>query len=98
MSFKKSETQSDDQKIVFGFCSKCLSKVLNEELIKFGTTCESCFNAYCQELSPYDPLYKKYDGDPKGWAKRIIDRHKSGEKVRPISLKFAEEALRSLYV
>lgn len=32
--------------------------------------------------------------DPKGWAKRIIARHEAGEKVRPVSLRFAREALR----
>ena len=31
--------------------------------------------------------------DHKVWAKRIIARHESGEKVRPISLRFAREAL-----
>jgi hypothetical protein len=31
--------------------------------------------------------------DHKEWAKRIIARHEAGEKVRPISLKFAQEAL-----
>lgn len=31
--------------------------------------------------------------DHKAWAKRIIERHDSGEKVRPISLRFAREAL-----
>lgn len=32
--------------------------------------------------------------DEKAWAKRIIARDKAGEKVRPISLRFAREALR----
>lgn len=32
-------------------------------------------------------------GDPKAWAKRIIARHNAGERVRPISLRFAKEAL-----
>lgn len=32
--------------------------------------------------------------DPKAWAKRHIARHEAGEKVRPITLKFAREALR----
>lgn len=32
--------------------------------------------------------------DPKGWAKALIARDAAGEKVRPISLKFAREALR----
>ena len=33
-----------------------------------------------------------YDG--KAWAKRLLDQHKAGYKVRPICLRFAREALR----
>lgn len=32
--------------------------------------------------------------DSKGWARRHIARHEAGEKVRPIVLRFAREALR----
>jgi hypothetical protein len=32
--------------------------------------------------------------DHKAWAKTLIARHEAGEKVRPISLKFARDALR----
>jgi hypothetical protein len=32
-------------------------------------------------------------GDPKAWAKRLIARHEAGERIRPISLRFAREAL-----
>jgi len=95
MSFKKSETQNEPEKEVYGLCSRCMSRQLNSVLINFGTTCESCFNAYCDAPSPYDLSYKKYEGDSKGWAKRIIDRYESGEKVRPISLKFAQQALKN---
>jgi len=31
--------------------------------------------------------------DLKEWARRIIARHEAGEKVRPVSLRFAREAL-----
>ena len=31
--------------------------------------------------------------DPKEWAKRIINRAAGGEKIRPITLKFAKQAL-----
>jgi hypothetical protein len=33
------------------------------------------------------------DRGPKAWAWRIIARHDAGEKVRPICLRFAREAL-----
>lgn len=32
--------------------------------------------------------------DHKAWAKRIMARHQSGEKINPTSLRFAREALR----
>lgn len=31
--------------------------------------------------------------DPKDWARRIIHRHTAGEKITPITLRFANEAL-----
>lgn len=34
------------------------------------------------------------DLDPKAWARRIIARHEAGENIRPISLRFAREALK----
>lgn len=33
--------------------------------------------------------------DPKAWAKKIIARHDAGEKILPISLRFAREALQT---
>jgi hypothetical protein len=33
-------------------------------------------------------------GDPKGWAKRIIDRHQAGEKINMTTLRMARDALR----
>ena len=35
-----------------------------------------------------------YPGDKKAWARRIMDRHKSGESVHKLSLKFAMQALK----
>lgn len=32
--------------------------------------------------------------DPKAWARRLIAKHEAGQWVRPISLRFAREALR----
>jgi hypothetical protein len=31
--------------------------------------------------------------DPKAWARKLIARHEAGERIRPISLRFAREAL-----
>ena len=35
-----------------------------------------------------------HPGDPKGWAKRILDRHDAGLEVHALSLKFAKQALK----
>lgn len=32
--------------------------------------------------------------DSKDWARRLISRHEAGEKLRPVILRFAKEALR----
>lgn len=46
-----------------------------------------------QEAGLRNPPGFATKGDHKDWARRIIARHESGEKVRPISLRFAREAL-----
>jgi hypothetical protein len=38
----------------------------------------------------------EYQGDKKGWAKRIIDRHNNGFEVSRLSLQFAKQALKIL--
>jgi hypothetical protein len=40
-------------------------------------------------------VHKPADGDPKGWARRILEREKAGEKVTPTTLKLAREALQA---
>lgn len=37
---------------------------------------------------------QKYRGDPKGWARRILDQHGAGLRVSPIALKFAKEVIK----
>jgi hypothetical protein len=38
-------------------------------------------------------VHKPADGDPKGWAQRILDRAAAGQKVTPTMLSMAREAL-----
>ena len=38
-------------------------------------------------------MANEYRGDPKGWARRIIDRSEAGQKVNPTSLDMAKRAL-----
>ena len=47
------------------------------------------------ELRKLAPILKKADGpyDHKAWARRIVASHDAGQPVRPISLRFAREAL-----
>ena len=41
-----------------------------------------------------DSTIGEYQGDHKGWAKRILDRHNQGFEVSALSLKFAKQALK----
>lgn len=75
-------------------CTMCFHLTKHEDLVKFGSICEDCFKSYCRQAPAYMPELDKYKGDPRGWAKRIIDKHEAGIKVSQISLKFAQEALR----
>ena len=38
-------------------------------------------------------VHKPADGNPKGWAQRILDRHAAGDKITPAQLRMAQEAL-----
>ena len=42
----------------------------------------------------YIDFGQKYLGDPKAWAKIILDKHEMGLPVSKIALEFAREALR----
>lgn len=48
------------------------------------------------ELARLQPIRKAAGSggyDHKGWARRILDRYEAGEKVRPVCVRFAHEAL-----
>jgi hypothetical protein len=38
-------------------------------------------------------VHKSADGNPKGWARRILDRHAAGDKITPAQLRMAQDAL-----
>lgn len=46
-------------------------------------------------LSTQEPINLKdeFRGDPRGWAKRLINRHEAGEKLNQTALAMAKEAL-----
>lgn len=45
------------------------------------------------ELAKLAPSRSRPVADMKDWARRIISRHEAGEKIRPLNLRFAREAL-----
>ena len=75
-------------------CTTCFHLTKHEDLVKFGSLCEECFKSYCRQAPAYMPELDKYKGDPRAWAKRIIDKHEAGIAVNPTTLKFAQEAVK----
>jgi hypothetical protein len=95
MSFAKPENKDNfENKSRLTPCSRCFRLSENDDLIKYGSFCKSCYEVYCYDVPSYPQELNKYFGDPKGWAKRILDKQKAGIDVRPIALKFAKEALK----
>jgi hypothetical protein len=74
-------------------CTICHQATNHEDLMKYGSRCFPCFAEYCKQRIPNIQREDKYRGDPRGWARRIIDRHTDGEPIRPVTLRFAQEAL-----
>jgi len=95
MSFAKPETKdSFDDKPKRKPCSRCFTLSEHEDLMKYGSFCKLCYEVYCHDVPAYPKELKQYFGDPKAWAKRIMDKHSAGIDVLPIALKFAKEALK----
>lgn len=50
------------------------------------------------ELAKLGPLRKQVAAsgwDHKAWARRIVARHQAGDRIRPVSLRMAQDALRA---
>ena len=93
MSFAKPQTDKFEDALRPKPCSRCFRLSDHDDLIKYGSFCVSCYESYCKDAPTTPVELKKYLGDPKAWAKRILDKHNVGIEVRPIALKFAKEAL-----
>lgn len=93
MSFAKPKEVANSVSSLLKPCSQCNGMTKQETLIKLGTMCEPCFNSYCRRAPAYMPELDKYRGDPRGWAKRIVDKHQAGIHVNQIALKMAQEVL-----
>ena len=75
-------------------CSECYQITPHKDLIIYGARCMACYDSYCRQTPSYMAEPNKYPNDPRGWAKRIIDKHNEGRPVAKIALEFAREALR----
>lgn len=93
MSFAKPKDVANSVSSPLKPCSQCQRMTKQEVLIKLGTMCEPCFASYCRQAPAYMPELDKYRGDPRAWAKRIIDKHEAGIHVNQVALKMAQEAL-----
>ena len=75
-------------------CSECRQMTPHDALMTYGARCITCYDSYCRQTPSYMAEPNKYPNDPRGWAKRIIDKHNEGRPVAKIALEFAREALR----
>ena len=74
-------------------CTICHQTTNHEELMKYGSRCFHCFVEYCKQRIPNIQPEDKYRSDPRGWARRIIDRDANGEPISQVTLRFARQAL-----
>ena len=94
MTFAKPPTTDNfEDKLRPKPCSRCYVLADHDDLIKYGSFCPSCYESYCQQAPKYPEELNTHKGDPRGWAKRIVDQHNAGKPVRPLALRFAQEAL-----
>jgi hypothetical protein len=93
MTFAKPESNNHQEKQQKLLCSKCLLLTNYDDLANYGSFCKACYDVYCYDAPAYPQELNKYLGDPKGWAKRIVDKHNIGIPVARISLEFAQQAL-----
>lgn len=92
--YGKNNIEDKDEIELFKPCTVCKESTSQEHLIIYGARCFSCYQSYCRQAPAYVPVPDKYKNDPRGWAKRIIDKHESGAEVSKAALSMAKEALR----
>jgi hypothetical protein len=97
MSYQSAKRQYESEKFEVTSepvlkCRDCYTTTTREEASGYGLRCTQCYQSWCRQAPAYIPK-KDYGTDPKGWARRIIDRHNDGQGVSSIALKFANEAL-----
>lgn len=89
---KKDEPIDDDRKLLctVSGCQNLWSVDIDRKRCSYHQWIDRKPLVYSQ----YHDFGKKYEGDPKGWAKRIIDKHNAGMNVLPLPLQFAKDALK----
>ena len=95
MSFNTFEDRTHKEHIAGALkpCTRCFILSNHDDLVKYGSFCKACYDVYCYDAPAYPAELNKYLGDPKGWAKRIIDKHNAGIQVRSYALKLAQQAI-----
>ena len=73
-------------------CRDCQDTTTRENLSAYGLRCWRCYEHWCRS-APKPETQKDYPGDPKAWARRILDKRDKGLPVSAVSLKLASEAL-----
>jgi hypothetical protein len=96
MSYQTAKRNYEADKLEVGSevlrCSTCLTNTARENLSAYGAMCYGCFQAYCKAAPRYE-IKKDYPNDPLAWARRIIDKQKSGLPVSIFAAKMARDAL-----
>jgi hypothetical protein len=96
MSYQTAKRNYESEKLEVGSavhrCRTCLSETPWADLSNYGAMCYGCYQAYCKAAPRYK-IKKDYPNDPLAWAKRIIDKQKSGLPVGIFAAKMAREAL-----
>lgn len=77
-------------------CPGCSASTLTTELAQFGNRCSSCYAAFCQasQVTRAQNLPDKRSQGPLAWAHAIVERHRQGQPVTPVTLQMARDALR----
>lgn len=66
---------------------------IEEKLLSAPSADPARVKAEMEKLAPVRQAANAERVDHKAWAKSIVARHEAGDRVRPISLRFAHEAL-----
>lgn len=98
MSYASAKKNYEQEKFVVAAdpvfkCRDCYTTTTREEMSGYGLRCTKCYESWCRQAPAYVPQ-NDYPGDPRAWARRILDKRDQGLSVSAIAVKMAEEALK----